>query len=409
MHSWFRTGICALTMGAMLQFPALAAGAELSFDRAGENAGVTLTEVASERYAAQVTLSVTQTKDIQFTGRAESYAMTVRADQGEITLYAADRNPLSRADGRLEMGTLKVSSGTEITKASRAVVLDRSLERTEWADLALEVKRDTASSSEDGSDGESSSTPKITVQGEGGQVRAERGGRVVITPDSGYRIARILLNGKEIQVTNVLTGLSGKDRLVVYFEREETKPSTPSFTDVQPGDWYAGAVEFVVERGLFYGQSETQFAPQANMSRAMLVTVLYRLSGEKAPDAAGVFTDVPADAWYSEAVAWAYDRGVAMGVLPGQFAPDQNVTREQTAALLSRFCAVQGTPLPEGTLDFTDQDEIGSYARDAVASVQAAGLMRGQGEGRFAPKAPITRAEVAMLLMQYIQWSQPEN
>lgn len=66
-------------------------------------------------------------------------------------------------------------------------------------------------------------------------------------------------------------------------------------------------------------------------------------------------------------------------------------------------------PLPEGTLDFTDQDEIGSYARDAVASVQAAGLMRGQGEGRFAPKAPITRAEVAMLLMQYIQWSQPEN
>lgn len=378
MHSWFRTGICALTMGAMLQFPALAAGVELSFDRAGENAGVTLTEVASERYAAQVTLSVTQTKDIQFTGR-------------------------------LEMGTLKVSSGTEITKASRAVVLDRSLERTEWADLALEVKRDTASSSEDGSDGESSSTPKITVQGEGGQVRAERGGRVVITPDSGYRIARILLNGKEIQVTNVLTGLSGKDRLVVYFEREETKPSTPSFTDVQPGDWYAGAVEFVVERGLFYGQSETRFAPQANMSRAMLVTVLYRLSGEKAPDAAGVFTDVPADAWYSEAVAWAYDRGVAMGVLPGQFAPDQNVTREQTAALLSRFCAVQGTPLPEGTLDFTDQDEIGSYARDAVASVQAAGLIRGQGEGRFAPKAPITRAEVAMLLMQYIQWSQPEN
>lgn len=157
--------------------------------------------------------------------------------------------------------------------------------------------------------------------------KADSDGTVTITPDDGYRIAKILVNGKEVDIENKLTGLKSTDEVVVTFEKiEETTKPTVSFTDVQSTDWYAEAVTYAVENGLFQGTSATTFEPNANMNRAMLVTVLYRMSGEQAK-ADTAFGDVAQNAWYAEAVAWAKTNGIVSGVSATQFAPNQNVTR----------------------------------------------------------------------------------
>ncbi|MEQ2456009.1 S-layer homology domain-containing protein [Flavonifractor hominis] len=429
MYRWLKTGICVLTMGAMLHLPALAAGLDLAFDEEGNRAAVTLTGVEPGRYAAEVTFTLTSLEEIQFTGSVEHFALTLRPDSGQVTLYVASQAALNPDSDAVSLGTLTVKAGTQVTGAGSGVVLDEGLVRTELGTLEItttpggsdEGSGDGSDSgsgggsgSDSGSGGQNSgeeddtptyATPKVSVQGTGGKVRVERG-QVTITPDAGYRIARILVNGQEVAVQTTLTGLKSSDRVEVWFEAETTA-AAPQFDDVAADAWYADAVAFAAERGLFQGVGENRFAPEASMSRAMLVTVLYRMSGQSAPAGGSGFTDVPADAWYADAVSWAEANGIVQGMGEGVFAPDQDVSREQTAAILCRYSAYMGKAMPQGEPAFADRSEIGAYAVEAVGAVQAAGLMNGRDGNRFAPRAGITRAEVATLLMRYDQWSNP--
>lgn len=432
MKHWIKTGICALTAATMLPMTALAAGLSMSFDQTGTTANVQLTDVTTSRYAAEVTFSVSNTQSLQFDSTAESHQMVV--DNGNITLYIASRAPLNADSDKLNFGTLSVSPGTEVTQVGTAIVLDRALNRTELTGLTLDIQHEQGGSTEDstgdsdsgtqddtssggntssGSGSSSSSstskTPTVSVSGTGGKVKADRNGTVTITPDAGYQIAKILVNGKEVEITNELTGLKSTDKVVVTFEKiEDSQPPAPSvsFTDVPAGAWYAEAVSFVVERGLFQGDSATTFAPNADMNRAMLVTVLYRLSGDSTPAQSAGFTDVPAGAWYADAVAWAKANGIVSGVSSDRFAPEENVTREQTAAILSRYSTYKGQTLPTGSAAFADQAQISDYAQQAVASMQAAGLIQGRENNRFAPKEKSTRAEVATILMRYVKMTE---
>ena len=402
MHRWMKTGICALAVGAMLQMPTLAAGLRLSFDAAGETAAVRLSEVDSGRYAAQVSFTLSggsEPQVLQYAAPAENSVFFYRPDTGEVTLYTASCTPLNPDVGELDLGSLTVAAGTKVTGVGRAVLLDGNLRRTELDGLSLHVSGGPEENTSSGHTG--ATTPKVSVVGKGGQIRAERG-KVTILPDAGYRIARIVVNGAEVAIQNVLTGLTATDKVVVYFE-PETPESVIHFSDVAEDAWYAGAVRFVAERGLFQGLSDTSFGPEQPMSRAMLVTVLYRLSGESAPAQGGGFTDVPAGAWYADAVAWAQTSGIVLGVGEGRFAPEANVSREQTAAILSRYSTWKGARLPQGELTFADRAEISPYAAQAVAGMQAAGLMNGRDNNRFAPRAHITRAEVAALMMRYVR------
>lgn len=427
MYRWLKTGICVLTMGAMLHLPALAAGLNLAFDEQGSHAAVTLTGVETDRYAAEVTLTLTSLEELQFAGSVDHFALTLRPGSGQVTLYVASQAALNPGSDALRLGTLTVKPGTQVTAAGPGVVLDETLARTELGTLEItgtpggpdsgsdpdNGSGDSDSDSNAGSGGQSGgaeeddapayATPKVSVQGTGGQVRVERG-RVTITPDAGYRIARILVNGKAVAVQTTLTGLRSSDRVEVWFEAENAA-AAPQFDDVAADAWYAGAVAFAAERGLFQGVAENRFAPEASMSRAMLVTVLYRMSGQSAPAGESGFADVPAGAWYAEAVAWAKANGIVQGVGEATFAPDQDVSREQTAAILCRYSAYMGKALPQGEPAFADRAEIGSYAVEAVGAVQAAGLMNGRDGNQFAPGAGITRAEVATLLMRYDQWN----
>lgn len=436
MKRWMKTSICALTLSAMLPMTAFAAELSISFDKQGTSATAVLTDVGTDRYAAEVTFQVTNTADIQFAGTADTHAMTVDGSAGTVTLYAASRTPLTAADGSLKLGTLSVAAGTEVKQVTGAVVLDRTLGRTEYADVSLSVTRDQDGSdngsngSDNGTGGDNSTggstggssggashpeagsttdsnknrTPEVSVDGKGGKVKADSDGTVTITPDDGYRIAKILVNGKEVDIENKLTGLKSTDEVVVTFEKiEETTKPTVSFTDVQPTDWYAEAVTYAVENGLFQGTSATTFEPNANMNRAMLVTVLYRMSGEQAK-ADTAFGDVAQDAWYAEAVAWAKTNGIVSGVSATQFAPNQNVTREQMAAILYRYAQYKGRETGNADANlaaFADANTVSSYAVPAMNWAVKNGLISGTSATTLSPNGSATRAQVATILMRY--------
>lgn len=179
------------------------------------------------------------------------------------------------------------------------------------------------------------------------------------------------------------------------------------FTDVSRNAWYAEAVEYAVEAGLMNGTSSTTFAPEENMTRAMLVTVLWRYAGS--PEVGlNTFSDVPEGTWYTQAVTWAAEEGVVNGVGDSRFDPEGNVTREQMATILYRYSNSTGTDTSDrGDLSaFPDASNISAYATDALSWAVAEGLINGTQNGgtvTLAPKGNATRAQVAAILMRYIE------
>ena len=192
-----------------------------------------------------------------------------------------------------------------------------------------------------------------------------------------------------------------------------------SFTDMQD-HWAKEYVDFVVERGLFNGVSDTEFSPNTSMTRGMFVTAVGRLAGvgslsdtdaegedaesEDAGSGTTDFTDVSADSWYAPYVAWAAENGIVSGTTDTTFEPDRAITRQEMATLLSRYAEFAKIELTEGdTVTFTDSDEISDYAKAAVEAMASAGLIQGMGDGTFAPRQTATRAEVATLLARFMQ------
>lgn len=191
-------------------------------------------------------------------------------------------------------------------------------------------------------------------------------------------------------------------------EKPEEKPEEPiptewvnPFVDVQAGTWYYDAVRFVVQKKLFGGMSESEFAPYVQLSRAMLVTVLYRLEGEPTVELRTDFADVPTDAWYARAVAWAAANGIVHGVSETAFDPDASISREQLATLLYRYAAYK--EYETETRDapaFTDADLVSPYALPALSWVAANGIVTGRDDGSFDPQSGATRAESAIVILR---------
>ncbi len=177
------------------------------------------------------------------------------------------------------------------------------------------------------------------------------------------------------------------------------------FKDLDSNSWYYNAVKFVVENGLFEGVSENSFAPNSTMTRAMLVTVLWRLEGKPNANISMKFKDVPSDEWYSTAIAWAEQNKIVEGISDGIFAPNANITREQLATILYRYQNVSGKiPVKsEMNINFVDKNDISNYAKEAVEALVFQGIIKGKGENKFDPKGFATRAEVATMLFRYVE------
>ncbi|MBQ8587215.1 MAG: S-layer homology domain-containing protein [Oscillospiraceae bacterium] len=179
-------------------------------------------------------------------------------------------------------------------------------------------------------------------------------------------------------------------------------PPMEGFVDVSGNAWYYEPVMLAVEAGLFSGVSETEFMPDGTMSRAMLATVLYRMSGESG-DFSHPFTDVPDDMWYSDAIAWAYEKGIVNGISESTFGVNDNVSRQQLMVMLLRFANYKGyTADQSGDLSaFSDVDQIAEYAQAAVTWAVGAGIVNGS-DGMLLPNGSATRAQCAKMLMCFL-------
>ncbi|MBP6491395.1 MAG: S-layer homology domain-containing protein [Clostridia bacterium] len=184
---------------------------------------------------------------------------------------------------------------------------------------------------------------------------------------------------------------------------EETPGTVAFFGDVKESDWFYGNVKFVQEKGLMNGGEDGNFKPGGNMTRAMIVTVLYRLSGENSTYGA-IFSDVASNAWYGNASAWAAANGISNGVGNNRFAPDLTLTREQLAGLLYNYAKLKGIDLTPANSDilnqYTDVGSISAWASDSMVWAVNAGIISGDG-AMLNPKGTATRAQVAAMLQRF--------
>ena len=178
------------------------------------------------------------------------------------------------------------------------------------------------------------------------------------------------------------------------------------FVDVAEDAWYYDYIMTAAEAGLVNGMENNQFKPEDNMTRAMLVTVLYRAEGE--PSVEGLespFTDVPADQWYTDAIIWAADNEIVNGMTATTFEPDTNITREQIAVILYRYAKASGEDVSVGEdtniLSYPDAETVSEYAVEAMQWAVGSGIINGM-DGNLAPQANATRAQVATMLVRYL-------
>ncbi|MCL1794304.1 MAG: S-layer homology domain-containing protein [Oscillospiraceae bacterium] len=190
----------------------------------------------------------------------------------------------------------------------------------------------------------------------------------------------------------------------------EVVPITPEmpvnpFEDVKGTDWFIDDIIYIYNSGLMIGTSADPmlFEPNSDVTRGMMVTILYRIEGE--PDASGLdnpFDDVPDDEWYTDAVKWGAQNGIVLGYGDGNFGPNDPVTKEQAAALVYRLQQAKGiTPNTSGGVDFVDMDDVSDWAVESVETLNAQGLFDNIPGDSFNPQKPATRAEIASILHKY--------
>ena len=191
-------------------------------------------------------------------------------------------------------------------------------------------------------------------------------------------------------------------------DSDGSQSAAVTFTDVPEGSWYADAVYYAVDHGLFNGTSETTFSPMMTMQRCMLTTVLYRQTGEPAVEYSAIFSDVPDGTWYSLGTVWAGQNGVVNGSGDGRFLPTDEVARQQIAVILFNYASFIGcdTGLRGDLSVFSDGSSVASWAKEAVSWAVAIGLLRGS-DGKIMPGNSASRAEVAIMLQRFQDWADP--
>ena len=242
-------------------------------------------------------------------------------------------------------------------------------------------------------------------------------------PSNGSRVTDVVLivkeDGTEKNTANVITAVTlpaepapDPDPVTPVTPVKPSRPSKPatpagkSFDDVKPGDWFYDEVLDMAKGGYINGVSDRLFAPYEPLSRAMLVTILYRMDGEQAVSGSSTFTDVVKGSWYDKAVAWASANGIVTGYDANRFGPNDSVTRQQMASILWRYAkyksldvASNGAVMP----DFPDRGQIASWAGEAVSWAYSRGVMGGRSDGRLDPNGKATRAEAAVMLYRFLK------
>ena len=229
-------------------------------------------------------------------------------------------------------------------------------------------------------------------------------------PNDGYVVENVTVDGKSKGAIETYTykNLSIDSRIKVTFAlegAEEVIVPQQTFTDVAADAWYADAVEYAAENGLFSGTGSSKFSPNLSMSRAMMVTVLHNMAKNPAASAAGAFTDVAAGAWYDSAVRWAVENGITAGYANGKFGVNDDVTREQIAVFLYNYAKVMGYDVSARAdiTSFADDQNVSAYAKTAMQWAVAEGILSGRSGNLLAAKSSASRAEVAMMICNFAE------
>ena len=212
----------------------------------------------------------------------------------------------------------------------------------------------------------------------------------------------------ERSLTNKVSGIClTKDMTVYAGWRMDENPGTGvnPFTDISEKDWFYGDVMFVYENGLMLGTSKTLFSPHGTAMRGMMATILWHMEGSPVPKGKNSFTDVEAGKWYADAITWTTENGIFAGYGKDKFCPDDPITREQLAAIFYRYADYKGYDLTvKGDLDkFKDADKITDYAKTAMQWAVGSGLVKGKSGNLLDPQGTATRAEIAAMLHRFIE------
>ena len=211
-------------------------------------------------------------------------------------------------------------------------------------------------------------------------------------------------------LTDKITSIRLTRNTTVYAGWEEKKENPGTgfenpFTDISKNDWFYDDVMFVFTNGLMVGTGDATFSPEISTSRAMIAVTLWRMEGEPAAKGANPYTDVENGAWYTEAITWANENGIAEGYGNGCFQPETPVTREQLAAFFYRYAAYKGYDITiTGSIDhFNDKDNVSEWAKDTMAWAVGYGLIGGKDNNMLDPQGEATRAEFAAMLQRFCQ------
>ena len=204
-------------------------------------------------------------------------------------------------------------------------------------------------------------------------------------------------------LTKKITSVKLDANTTVYAKWTEAPVSGLPFGDVKSADWFYNDVKYVYEKGMMAGTAADVFAPNATTTRAMIVTILYRLEGSPAVTGTSAFVDVPAGQWYTDAVNWAAANQIVKGTSATTFAPNASITREQMAAILYRYAQYKGYDVTKKAdlSGYSDNGQVSAYAKDALAWANAAKLINGVTNTTLAPQGNATRAQVSAILHRF--------
>ena len=213
-------------------------------------------------------------------------------------------------------------------------------------------------------------------------------------------------------LTNQVSEVSLTKNMTVYAGwRADENPDivVNPFTDVSEKDWFYNDAMFVYKNGLMLGTSKTLFSPHGTVTRGMMATILWRMEGSLAPKGENSFTDVEAGRWYADAITWATENGIFAGYSKDKFGPDDPITREQLTAIFYRYADYKGYKLTvTGNLDkFEDADKITDYAKMVMQWAVGNGLIKGKSENLLDPQGTATRAEISAMLHRFIEKAKP--
>lgn len=340
------------------------------------------------------------------------------ADGGTITILQA--NVTATISGSK---TFKVA-GTGAATLKLGVASGYTLQKNADGSYTVKAVSPSGGGSSGGSSGSSSvnypvSLPAAIAHGSVAvspqNAVAGRTVTLTVTPEAGWSLDRLSVTDKDGKTLTLTNQGSGKYTFTMPASKVSVQASfvqgkAPAvtglpFADVASGAWYQEAVAYVYEKGLMTGTSTAAFSPDMATTRGMIMTILYRMENEPAVDGTSSFTDVAADAYYTKAVAWAAANNIVSGYGDGLFGPDNAVTREQMASIFYRYALYKGYDVSARAdlSGFADADQISGYAQDTLAWAKAKQLIGGTSAATLDPAESATRAQVAAILMRFCE------